>query len=147
MGRLDVHIRHGDGGGETLAVVALAIGVAAFLIHQAWHTIIAIWHVILTILTIAAWTLAGVTGAAALTGGVLAGLRIRRAVRAHRTAGTARPPVVTITPAGHIRPVPLHAERPAAIEPPRPASSWPLPGWWAEVRPRIGGDSDEHRPR
>jgi hypothetical protein len=38
----------------------------------------------------------------------------------------------------------IRTDRPA-IDAPHSARSWPLPGWWAEIRPRIGGDDDEHR--
>jgi hypothetical protein len=151
MGRLDVHIRHGGSGGDGLAALVIAAVIAAALIRAAWGTITAAFHVILTALEVIAWTLAGATMAAVLAGGVLAGLRIRNAVRvarARRAAVSAPRPVVTITPEGHVRPLALEEDRPA-IEAPRSALSagWPLPGWWDEIRPRIGGDGNDSRPR
>jgi len=148
MGHLDVHIRHGSGGGgEGLAALVLGAAVVMALIHMAWGAISAALHVILTALEVIAWTVAGAAVTTVVTGGVVAGLRIRTAVHvAHaRRAAVARP-VVTITPDGYVRPVPAEADRPA-IEPPRRSAPWPLPGWWEEIRPQIGGDSDEHRPR
>jgi hypothetical protein len=141
MGRLDVHIRHGGGGGDSagpIAVVVILV-VAAAALRAAWGALAVALHVILTALEVIAWTLAGATIAAVVGGGVWAGLRIRHAVhdrRGHRAASA--PPVITVIPEPAARP---------AIEPPRPsADSWPLPGWWTEVRPHIGRDGDEHRP-
>ncbi len=138
----DLHIRHSSGGrGDEVAALALGAAMAAALIHLAWHAISVVLEVI-------AWVAAGTAGTVAVAGGVMAGLRVRRAVRAsraRRAAALARP-VVTITPRDHARPAAVQAARPA-IAPPRPVGSWPLPGWWEEIRPRIGGDSDEYRPR
>ena len=107
----------------------------------------------MTVLEVIGWTLAGTASAAVLGGGVLAGIRIRRAVRAaraRRTMTQPAAPVIQITPEGYVRPLPDEpgTARPALSPPARgPATAWPLPGWWEEIRPRIGGDSDEHRPR
>ena len=125
----------GHGGGPAAAVIALVV-IVALALHKAWPAI-------MTGLEIAAWTLASVCGAAlAITGAVL----VVRMARRHlaRRAALYRP--APVLPA--IRLVAEHidtpAERPAITR--RPAT-WPLPGWWEEIRPRIGGDGDEHRPR
>ncbi len=153
MGRLDVHIRHGGGGDGAGAWAALAVLVALAVVGgAARHLIATALHVVVTVLEVIAWTLAGTASAAVLAGGVLAGIRIRRAVRAARArrAVASPAPVIQITPEGYVRPLPDEpgAARPA-LSPPRqgPATAWPLPGWWEEIRPRIGGDGDEHRPR
>ena len=148
MGRLDVRIQHGHGGDGAGPWAALAVLVALALVGgAARHVIGAAVHVLATVLEVIGWTLAGAVLAAVAGGGVLAGVRIRRAVQAAR-ARRAPPPVITITPDGYVRPVETSADRPA-LDAPRPgvAGSWPLPGWWEEIRPRIGGDSDEHRSR
>ena len=153
MGRLDVHIQHGHGGDGAGAWAALAALVALAVIGgAARHLIATALHVVVTVLEVIAWTLAGTAAAAVLTGGVMAGVRIRRAVLAARArrAITPRPPVIHITPEGHLRPLPDEtspARRALSPPPQQPATAWPLPGWWEEIRPRIGGDGDEHRPR
>jgi len=147
MGRLDVRIQHGHGGDGAGPWVALAALVALAVAGGAGrHVIGAAAHVLVAVLEVIAWTLVGVASAAVIGGGVLAGVRITRAVRVARACRVA-PPVITITPDSPARPLP-EAGRPA-IDVPRPwaAGSWPLPGWWEEIRPRIGGDGDEHRPR
>jgi len=147
MGRLDVHIQHGHGGDGAGPWAALAVLVAlAIAGGAARHVIGAVVHVVVTVLEVIGWTLAGAATAAVIGGGVLAGVRIRRAVCAARARRVAAP-VITITADSPARPLPA-AGRPA-IGPPsrREAAGWPLPGWWEEVRPRIGGDGDEHRRR
>ena len=143
MGRLDVRIQHsGDGAGPW---VALAVLVALAVVGgAARHVIGEVAHVLVTVFEVIAWTVAGVVIAAAVSGGVHAGVRIRRAVHAAR-ARRAAASVITITPDVFTRPV-ASVARPA-IGAPRPtdAGAWPLPGWWEEIRPRIGGDGDEHR--
>ena len=76
-----------------------------------------------------------------------------RAVRRVRTRRAARQVTYRITPpipaARRTEPPAIgQAGRPALGQPPqhRPGA-WPLPGWWEDIRPRIGGDGDEHRPR
>lgn len=153
MGRLDVHIRHGGGGDGAGAWAALVALVALAVIGgAARHLIATVLHVVVTVLVVIGWTLAGIAAAAVLTGGVLAGLRIRRAVVAARVrrAVTPRSPVIYITPEGDLRPLPDETglARPALSPPPQAsARPWPLPGWWEEIRPQIGGDDGEHRPR
>ena len=147
MGRLDVHIQHGHGGDGAGPWAALALLVVLAAIGgAARHLIGAVAHVLVIVLEVVGWTLAGIASAAVLTAGTVAGVRIRRAVRAAR-ARRAAPPIITITPQAPARPLPDPGR--AAIGAPREraAEAWPLPGWWEEIRPRIGGDGDEHRPR
>ena len=132
----------GHGGGPAAAVIALLV-IVAVAARKAWPEIV---HTV----EIAAWTVAGVTGAAILvTGGVLTAkvvrrCRARRAVRQATYHATVIPAVRLIERPTVERP----AGRPALGQPPqlRPGA-WPLPGWWEDIRPRIGGDGDEHRPR
>ena len=152
MGRLDVHIRHGGDGAGPWAALAVLV-VLAIAGGAARHVIGDVARVLVTVLEVIGWTLIASASAAVAGGGVLAGVRVRRAVRAAR-ARRAMPqpaaPVIQITPEGYVRPLPDEpgAARPALGPPPRgPAGAWPLPGWWEEIRPRIGGDGNEHRPR
>ena len=152
MGRLDVHIRHGGGDGAGAWAALAALVALAVIGGAARHLIATVLHVVVTVLEVIAWTLAGTAAAATLTGGVLAGVRIRRAVLAARARRAVAPPapVIHITPEGYLRPLPdeTRPARPALGSPPQqPATAWPLPGWWEEIRPQIGGDGDEHRPR
>jgi hypothetical protein len=145
MGRLDVRIQHGHGGDGPGAWAALAVLIAlAAAGGAARHVIGEAAHVLVTVLAVIAWTLAGAGIVAVVSGGVLAGVRIKRAVRAAR-ARRGVPPVIAITPDSYARHVP-DAYR-SAIDAPRgrAGGSWPLPGWWEEIRPRIGGDGDERR--
>lgn len=145
MGRLDVQIRHGGDGAGPWAALAVLVALAV-VGGAARHVIGAAAHVLAVALEVIAWTLAGAAIAAVTGGGLLAGIRIRRAVQAAR-ARRAALPVITITPDSPVRPLP-EAGRPAiGAAPSRPDGSWPLPGWWEEIRPRIGGDGDEHRRR
>jgi hypothetical protein len=143
MGRLDVHIRHGGGdGGPAAAVVVLLLFIAVGLR--------AVWPEMVHVLEIAVWTVAAIIGAA-VTGTVTV-LTVRgvRRYRAHRATPQVTYRAEPVIPPARLaaRPVKPPAGRPA-LNPPwqGPARSWPLPGWWEEIRPRIGGDSDEHRPR
>jgi hypothetical protein len=146
MGRLDVRIQHGHGGDGAGPWAALAVLVALAVIGgAARHAITAAAHVLAVVLEVIAWMLAGAAIAAVTGCGVLAGVLIRRAVLAAR-ARRAAPPVITIAPDSSMPRLPEVA-RPAIGAPhPRPPG-WPLPGWWEEIRPRIGGDGDEHRRR
>jgi hypothetical protein len=126
----------GHGGGAAGAVIALAV-IVALALRKAWPAIV-------SAVEITAWTVTGVAGAVLLvTGGVLAA----RVVRRHRARRASwRSPVTTIAAQGREAvPPAMHP----AIDPPHPAGgrAWPLPGCWEEIRPRIGGDGDEHRPR
>ena len=133
----------GGGGGAAGAVIALLVIIALGL-RAAWPAIV---HAI----EIAAWTVAGAAGAAILITGTV--LTVRLARRAHarhaRRRATYRPALVT--PAARLTEHPAidppAGRRALGQSPQRPAGAWPLPGWWEDVRPRIGGDSDEHRPR
>ena len=144
MGQLDVHIRHGGGPeGGPWAALAVVLVLAA-IGGAARGAIGTAAHVVVTVLEVIGWTLAGLASAAVIGGGALAAVRIRRAVRAAH-ARRVPPPVITIVPERTARPVP-DADRPALAAPRhRPADTWPLPGWWEEIRSRIGGDGDEHR--
>lgn len=129
------------GGGAAGAVIALLV-IIALALRKTWPEIV---HVV----EVTAWTVAGVTGAViVVTGGVLT----VRAVRRRRTRRAMRqvPYLATVIPAARLtaRPVIDRAARPALGQSPRrQPDAWPLPGWWEGIRPRIGGDSDEHRPR
>jgi hypothetical protein len=130
------------GGGAAAAVIALLviIGVAA---RKAWPQIV---HVV----DIAAWTVAGVTGAAILTTGGVLTARVVRGCRARRVIRQATYRA-TVIPAARLieRPtIEPPATRPALSQPPqRQPGAWPLAGSWQGTRPRIGGDGDEHRTR
>lgn len=145
MGRLDVQVRHGGGGGgESGAVIALIAFIVLATARGVGHkALTGVAHAVGTAVEVIMWTLAAVVILAVTAGITYAALRIRAAVvRARRAIS---PPVITITPedprARYVSPG--GTGRPA-IDAPRPARSWPLPGWWEEIRPRIGGD-DEHR--
>jgi len=132
----------GGGGGAAAAVIALVVIIAVALRK--------VWPEIVSGVQIAAWTVAGVTGTAILiTGGVLT-TRVVRRCRARRAIRQATYHAAVI-PAAHLieRPaIDRPAGRPALGRPPqRQRAAWPLPGWWEDIRPRIGGDGDEHRPR
>ena len=142
----------GHGGGAAGAVIALLV-IIALALRKAWPAIV-------SAVEIAAWTVAGVTGAAiVITGGVLAVRAVRRR-RARRMLVYQPGAVVWVVdevqqmtrplPAGErpvfgkTMPAGTGLGRPAfgEIERPRPQPSrWPLPGW------SIGGDGDESRPR
>jgi len=146
MGRLEVRIRHGhdSGGWPAAAVLILLIALAAG--GAARKQVTAAAHTAMTIIEIAAWTLASLVMLAAAAGLTWAGLRIRRAVRAARARRAA--PVITLTPgcysADATRRLQLGAtdDRPALDPPGRIPGSWPLPGQWSEVRPQNGGNDD-----
>jgi hypothetical protein len=128
------------GGGGAAAVIAL-VAIIALALRKAWPEIV-------SAVQIAAWTVAGVTGAVILlTGGVLTarvvrGCRARRAVRQATYRATVIPRL-TERPA-----VGPPAGRPALSQPPRyRPGTWPLAGSWDGTRPRVRGDSDEHHSR
>jgi hypothetical protein len=131
------------GGGAGVGVVIALLVIIAVGLRSAWPAIV---HAI----EIAAWTVAGIAGAAILVTGTALTVRVTRRVRARRARrqvayhATILPPA---RPAG--RPAIGRPARHRALgQPPqRPAGAWPLPGWWEGIRPRIGGDSDERRPR
>ena len=146
MGRLDVQIRHGgSGGGESGAVIALIAFIVLAIAGGAGHkALTGVLHTVATAVEVIMWTVAGVLILAAAAGVTYVALRARAAVRGTRDRRAVPPPVITITPDDPgARPLPS-ADRPA-IDAPHAVRSWPLPGWWAEIRPRIGGDDDEHR--
>ena len=131
---------HGSDG-PAAAVIALLI-IVAVAAREVWPKVV---HAV----EIAAWTVAGSTGAAILATGTVLTVRVARRVRARCAARvtyhvTPVIPAVRLTePSAIDRP-----ERPALGQPPqRQPGAWPLPGWREDFRPRIGGDSDEHRPR
>jgi hypothetical protein len=138
---------HG-GGSAAGAVIALLV-IIALALRKAWPEIV-------SAVEIAAWTVAGVTGAAiVITAGVLTvrALRRRRARRAliYRPG---QPFVVVVDEVQSLFTQPLPPSgRPASgqIEPPSAQSPrWPVTGWWHDgehLRPRTGGDGDERRPR
>ena len=139
MGCKGLHCEGCKGGGPAGAVIVLVV-IIALAARKAMPAIV-------SAVEIAAWTVAGVAGAAlVITGGVLAA-RVIRGRRARRAvvyrSGLVIPAYRTV-----IRTAGPRAERPA-IDPPRgqAAGSWPLPGWRDDIRPRIGGDGDEHRTR
>ena len=141
MGCKGLHCHGCGGGGAVGAVIALVV-IIALALRKAWPDIV---HAV----EIAAWTVAGITGTAIVVTGTVLTVRGVRRVRARRALRQATYhaqviPAVRLTDRSAIdRP-----EWPAPGQPPqRQPGAWPLPGWWQEVRPRIGGDGDEHRPR
>jgi hypothetical protein len=149
MGRLDVQIRHGGGGGsEWGAVIALVLFIVLAVAGGVGHKALAsAAHGVAPAITAVMWTLAAVVILAATAGVGYAVVRIRGAVRVARARRAIPPPAITVTPvdprAGYLPP---GTGRPA-IDAPRAARPWPLPDGREESRPRIGGDSDEHRRR
>ena len=136
----------GHGGGAAGAVIALLV-IIALALRKAWPAIV-------SAVEIAAWTVAGLSGAAlVVTAGVLTTKALRR--RSARRALVYRPgqPFVVVldeAQAWFAHQVPA-AGRPGhgEIGPPSDAPRWPVTGWrpGGELRPRIGGDGDERRPR
>jgi hypothetical protein len=143
MGRLDVHIRHGGGdGGPAAAVVVLLLFIAVGLRS--------VWPEIVHAVEIAAWTVAAIIGTTITVTLTVLTVRVVRRHRARRAIRQVTYRAEPVIPPARLaaRPVGPPAARPALDRPRQgPARSWPLPGWWEEIRPRIGGDSDEHRPR
>jgi hypothetical protein len=142
MGRLDVHIRHSDGGGSgpVIALIALvALAAAGGAAHKAAASAA---HVIATVLDVLMGTLGAVVILAAAAGVGYAALRIRAAARSARDRRTVTATVIRVTPE---RPGTAHLApdngRPS-IAAPRDARSWPLPGWWEEIRPQAGGGDE-----
>ncbi|MBV9444715.1 MAG: hypothetical protein JO345_02285 [Streptosporangiaceae bacterium] len=134
---------HGSGG-PAAAVIALLV-IVAVAAREVWPKVV---HAV----EIAAWTVAGITGAAILITAMVLTVRVVRRVRARRAARvtyhvTPVIPAVRLTDPSAID-RPEWPERPALGQSPRrQPGAWPLPGWWEDIRPRIGGDSDERRPR
>jgi hypothetical protein len=92
---------------------------------------------------------AGVCGTVIVITGAVLTVRVTRRVRARRAARQVTYHA-TVIPAARLtgRPcIDRPAGRPALGQPPRRQPGvWPLPGWWEDIRPRIGPDSDD-RPR
>jgi flagellar basal body-associated protein FliL len=146
MGRLDVHIRHGDDGGSGWVIALVVIIVLAAAGGAARKALTTTAHVIATAVEVITWTLAAVVILAAAAGVGYAAWRIRGAVRSARDRRAVTATVIRVTPE---RPGTAHLppddDRPA-IGAPREARSWPLPGWWEEVRPQVGGDDEGSAP-
>lgn len=131
---------HGSGGGPAAAGIALLIIIAVAL-RKAWPEIV-------RAVEITAWTVTGLAGAAILATGTVVTVRVARRVRARRAAQQVAYHVTPVIPAVRLTQPPAidRPERPALGQPPQ-NGAWPLPGWRQDIRPRIGRDSDEHRPR
>jgi len=143
---------HGSGG-PAAAVIALLV-IVAVAAREVWPKVV---HAV----EIAAWTVAGLTGAAILATGTVLTVRVVRRVRARRALrlpgcqvhaayhATVIPAVRLTGPSVIDRPDrPEWPERPALGQPPQHhPGAWPLPGWREDIRPRTGGDSDARRPR
>ena len=131
---------HGSSGGPAAAVIALLVIIAVAL-RKAWPEIV-------RAVEITAWAVAGLAGAAILTTGRVLTVRVTRRIRARCAAQQVTYHVAPVIPAVRLTQPPAinRPERPALGQPRQPGA-WPLHGWWADIRPRIGGDSDEHRPR
>jgi hypothetical protein len=127
---------HGGGAaGGAGAVIALVV-IVALALRKAWPGIV-------SAVEVAAWTVAGLAGAALVTvGGVLAVRAARR--RARRAAAGRRSPV--LVEGMRLYPPLPPAGRPALGPTRSPGGrTWPLPARLHEIRPRIGCDGDEHR--
>jgi hypothetical protein len=145
MGRLEVQIRHGHDGGGWGAAVALILLIVFAIGGAAHKQVTAAAHTVMTVIEIAAWTLASLVMLGAAAGLTWAGLRIRRALHAARARRAA--PVITLAPDCYSADTPRRLQgatddRPALDPPRRITASWPLPGQWSEVRPQNGGDDD-----
>jgi len=142
MGCKGLHCDGCGGGGAVGAVIVLLV-IIALALRKAWPEIV-------RAVEITAWTVAGITGAAIVISGTVLTVRVVRRVRARRAARQATCHVAPVIPAVRLTEPPAidRPGRPALGQPPqhRPGA-WPLPGWWEDIRPRIGGDGDEHRPR
>jgi hypothetical protein len=139
MGRLDVQIRHGHDGGGWGAVVALIVFIVLAVGGAAHKQLGAAAHTMLTVVEVAAWTMAAVVMAGAAAGLGWLAFRIRRAVRGARARRPAAP-VITLSPRQYGA-VPPGDDHPA-LDPSRRSGSWPLPGQWGELRPHAGDDDD-----
>jgi hypothetical protein len=135
------------GGGPAAAVIALLV-IVAVAAREVWPKVV---HAV----EIAAWTVAGLTGAAIVITGTVLTVRVVRRVRARRALRQVARQVHAVYDATVIPAVRL--TDPSAIDRPgwpalgqpsqHRSGAWPLPGWWEDIRPRIGGDSDEHHRR
>jgi hypothetical protein len=132
----------GHGSGHAAAVIALLV-IVAVAARKVWPQIV---HAV----EITAWTVAAAAGAAILITGVVLTAQVVRRCRA-RLAMRQAAYHARVIPAARLTDRPTIAPpagRPALGQPPqRQPGAWPLPGWWEDIRPRIGGDGDEHRPR
>ena len=143
MGRLDIQIRHGDGGGSG-AVIALIVFIVLAAAGGAGHKSLAsAAHGVATAAEVVVWIITGTVIAAAAGGAVYAAVRIRNALR-HRPSY--RPPVMTIEPDPRDPRCLPDGTRPA-IDAPRPAPTWPLAGRWDKVGRPGGDDNDRRLPR
>lgn len=137
----------GHGGGAAGGVIALLV-IIALALRKTWPAIV-------SAVETAAWTVAGVSGAAlVVTGGVLTARAVRR--RRVRRALAYRPGQPFVVVVDEVQSMLVgqfpSARRPVLgeIEPPLDAPRWPVTGWrrdGGELRPQIGGDGDERRPR
>jgi len=137
----------GHGGGAVGAVIAFLV-IIALALRKTWPAIV-------SVVETAAWTVAGLSGAALIvTCGALTARAVRR--RRARRALTYRPgqPFMLVVDeaqsvsARHLPSVGRPA--PGEIEPPLDAPRWPVTGWHRdseELRPQMGGDRDERRPQ
>jgi hypothetical protein len=137
----------GHGGGAAGAVIALVV-IIALALRKTWPAII-------SAVETAAWTVAGVSGAVlVVTGGVLTVRAVRRRRARRELAYRSGQPFVVVVDevqSTFARQFPSAGRPvPGEIEPPLDAPRWPVTGWrrdGGELRPRIGGDGDERRPR
>lgn len=131
MGRLRVEIHHGHDGGPA-AWGAVAALIVLVLFAAAGHKEIGVMlHEVLTVVEIAALTIAG-SGVLAVAGFVMIRRRAARRDRARRAA------VIPVAPDYRVRVEPGDTARPALGSPARRASGWPLPGQWDEITPPDG---------
>jgi hypothetical protein len=137
---------HGSGG-PAAAVIALLV-IVAVAAREVWPKVV---HAV----EIAAWTVAGLTGAAILATGTVLTVRVVRRVRARRALRQAARQVhaayhATVIPAVRLtdRSAIDRAGWPGLGQPPQwQPKTWPLAGWREDEYPWTGGDGDEHRPR
>jgi len=134
MGCKGLHCGGCHGGGGPAAAVITLLVIIVVALRKAWPQI-------LHAAEIAAWTVAGITGAAiVVTGGILTA-RVARRSRARRAVQQVTAPVI---PAARLieRPTiePPDGRRALGQSPRRQPRAWPLPGCWADISPRIGDD-------
>jgi hypothetical protein len=112
---------HGGGGGA-LVVVLVVLAILGAVVHVVWHQLVEAAQVVVDVAEITVLTVLGVAGLAAIAGIGYGAVRVRQRMLSRRER---QPAAIVIS------------SRPA-IEP--PGHSWPLPGQWEEIRPRIGRD-------
>jgi biotin transporter BioY len=110
-----------SGGGLVALVVTLAV--IGAVIHAIWRTIVEAAE-------IAALTVLGITGLAAVAGIGYVVLRIRTSMA--RSRAQTGPKAVIV---GEVTHGSINAGHPPAIAPP-PQTSWPLSGQWEQIRRR-----------